>query len=159
MKEQLNVLWQEFETLNRQKHVYAAFLRLADIASVLSCAPPDVRQWYESKLSSVSLDSVAKEHLQEGILSQYAKISRIMSVGDKWNEDELLLLITIKVQIDLLLEFLASRGVRFESSEESKISIAISEIASSPSNVKTFKRAALLARRNWGVPIRHKLFS
>jgi hypothetical protein len=157
LRKALDDRWREYVRLRDAGEHYSSLLRVAAMHAVLS----GVKNCQEDRrrCESIKLDEVLLGSVQAGIVSAEQRISKILSVGNKWNEDEILLIITIRVQNDLLMEYLRFLGCKFHSTFPKHSSSHLRKILDLPPNRKAFFQAINLAKRNWGLPILHPLLS
>ncbi len=158
MRKELNRLWSEFERLWRLGERYSALLNVAEIHACLEKLEPNLRREFESRCQSVQLTRDVLEAADAGIKRDERRILRVLSVGNLWNDDEFLLLITLKVQTDLLLAFLNARGKNLRSESDAKCLLAIKAAAESIENRNAYRQAVSLVRQNWRLPVPHELF-
>jgi hypothetical protein len=81
-----------------------------------------------------------------------SRLQRMLSIGTTFTYEELMLAITIRVELQLLSQFLASGG---EAPDFHFLDIddELWRVAGHPENASAFRSAQTEARRNWGAPI------
>jgi hypothetical protein len=139
---QVKERWDEFDRLWREGHYYSALLRVAEVYSCREKLPPQLRQQYESGCQGVRIDVRILDSVRSEIAGTEERILRILSVGTKWNMEELLLVVTLAIQIDLLLRYLNDRGFGLRSEGVEKCVTAIRQVAGSVNNQKAYDSAA-----------------
>ena len=146
----------EYDTLVESADYYAAFIRAAEIDAVtaLETSPTGITDYLSA---ADDLPSHVIEAVQHGAKRTEDRIRQIMSTGSHWNEDEIMLVLTLRIQNDVLYDFLTKRGVgiavdsrrlRYESLIEKFEECCPGDL------IPTL--AAI--RRNWGVPLKHTAF-
>lgn len=153
----MEIRWKEYRTLRSAGECYSALLRIAEIFGSLGSLEPKERETQQKRCEEVVLDESELERIEKEFKEKEGKLSRILSVGNKWNEDEWLLVITIRIQNDLLQSYLFHRGYRFSTCEICPRAEILKQASLSPANQRAFDTALRMARRNWGLPIKHPL--
>jgi hypothetical protein len=148
-------MWNDYVRLSSIGEHYAALLRTAEIYGCR--AHLDLKT--VSKYTSIVIDPSVLPSVQEEIERHEQKIIRVLSVGDTWNVEELLWVITLKIQIDMLLAFLAMKGYKVSSRQTETSLKAIREVGLSSRNRQAYDEATKLIRKNWGLPIEHELLA
>ena len=146
----------EYKVLLKAKECYGAILRLAEIFNCLSqIEEPFYSKWTERLQSEQLQDEVIQTALV-GLERNAERIRRVLSVGDVWNEDEILLILTKRIQIEMLLQFL--KEIYSHSMEVflDDIDRKVEEISASKQNGRTYKLVVAQLKRNWGLPIDSK---
>ncbi len=153
----LDQRWSEYETLARVGEYYAAMLRVAEICSVTREPETPPSGEHEGRCHEIEISAQMLDALLAGIRRQEERLRKVVAFGDKWNEDEIMLVLTIRIQNDLLLEYLRSRGV----DAGAPVSMSWDDLVEqfSPGNARELNRTLAALRRNWGLPIRHKALS
>jgi hypothetical protein len=85
-------------------------------------------------------------------MKKVSRVKHILGIGTTFNDDELLLVITHRVQLGLLAQFLAKRGAVPEF-HLSSIDDEMRRVAGYRENAAAFRSAQAAARKNWGAPI------
>ena len=116
------------------------------------------REWKE-KLEGIPLSEEIIRSVKASIDEKYLRIQRIMSIGDIFNDDEFLLILTFRVQIELVVDFLGGKKADINGVDISRLDYEIEEIIESKKNRKAFNSALSQMRKNWGLPITNKWFS
>lgn len=142
----------EYKSLLRQGAHASAFTRLAEVLNVVehSELPNRVRYGLIGRVEEAA-KSIGRESVQSGFEADLARIRKICSVGSRFNEDEVLLLLTIRVQLQLAGELYAHLGWSTEGLADPEIDSAMQDIMRS--NEKSTQKALGLARKNWGLPL------
>jgi hypothetical protein len=97
-------------------------------------------------ISAAQLNTLFKtselEFVKNGLIEAFLKMKRIISYGNEWNEDEWLLLLTIRVEIQLVLEF-------FSKPKEVNQIDEIDHFLRHSKDDKNYIHAKKLILRNW----------
>ena len=80
--------------------------------------------------------------------ARWRSAMRIMSIGSKFDEDELLLILTSRQQIELVMDVLTVFGIAVADIELAKVDTELREIAASKENRRAFLRALSAIQRN-----------
>ena len=104
------------------------------------------------------------EHLTDAVLRQviadfkknFKRIKTILSVGEIWNEDEILLILTLRIGLELISDFLDAQGHFQVKVSFKEIDAMIEEATDAVQNRHNYDLAVQLVRQNCGLPIRNK---
>ena len=138
---------------------HSALNYLAEIFHCLSALDEESQRQWTASLMSEKLSPEMLNAGVEGIEQEAQIIRRILSVGTVWNGEEILLVLTKRIQIDLLLDFLTEfcsydRTVSIDDIDE-----RLNSIAQSKENKHSFEESRNLMKENWGLPINSKWLS
>ena len=135
----------------------ASFGAVSELATLEHCLPQLSRE-----LQAKWRERISKEVLSEDVIRELKvetekaieKIRRILSIGTRWDPDELLLVWTYRIQIEMVVRFLSERrqltehDFFLEDVDEDML-----RVAKSKTNKQGVQRAIGLIKRNWGLPI------
>ena len=148
--------FREYEKLNSLGEYYVAALELVQISHCLSDAEWSVRDKWTRKLQTEQFSDVALQIIKAEILKDVNYIKHVLSIGEEWNSDEILLVLQQRVFIDLFSDFLLQfYGIDLRLSVE-EIDELIQSTAKTKQNKLVFELAIRLMRKNWGLPIKSK---
>lgn len=159
LEKKLNEKFQDYLHFLHGGSAYSAIQKLGEI---FNCLPMLSRskqmEWIEQlrneRLSEATIDSV-KSKIENDIKS----IERIVSVGSKFIVEEFVLILTSRIQIELVLDLLQELGFDEIKVESDEIDDKITRISQVKENKEAFKDAISLLKKNWGVPITSKWFN
>ena len=149
-------LQESFRFANELLKASAYHSALNYFAEIFHCLPlldNSTRRRWENNLRSQKLSVETLNAGFVGIEEQVRIIRRILSIGTVWNGDEILLVLTKRVQMELLLTFLTEFFSYDETVSLDDIDKRINSIAETKENKHTFEEAKRLMRKNWGLPI------
>lgn len=149
--------WTEYLRLASAGAIYAAVIRLAEIANCVRGAgiPPELVSKWISMVREVDIAPGELRSIRAEASQRAQRIRRLVDVGGNLNYEEILLVITLGTELDLLSHFLVERGDS-DLLDVDHLEEALSATVSSPSNVSTFHSAQLSAKVNWGLPLRSR---
>jgi len=81
-----------------------------------------------------------------------SRVERMLGIGTTFLYEELMLALTVRVELGLLCEFFIDRGIALEFSPGS-FDEKLLEVSRRKENVVAFRSAQAAAKRNWGVPV------
>lgn len=154
LPKELQGRWAEYLHYLKAGAMYSAFVRLGEILNCLNhCRLPQgkVQEWRAMVLGTERTEEEIRSAQTEA-KREAARMHDIMSVGSKFEYEELVLLITMRVELELLSEYLADRNVVAAVDGEA-LDRELGVIAKSAANAATFRSAQLAARTNWGIPL------
>lgn len=148
--------WAEYEQLRDSGETHSALVRLAEVENCLEhqAVRRSVTRKWESMLRDAALSSQDVELALAGIVAAVKRLRRMLNVGTRFVYEELMLAITMRVELDLLVDFLARRGFADVAGPEIlALDEDLIEIAHSKKHRSAFSSAQAAARRNWGIPL------
>lgn len=154
LEAQLDERFEWYLSLQQTGVHYSALKRIAEIFNCLpKLAGEQQKRWIERVSREMLLHDVVKA-TEDGIENDAQRIRRILSFGTKWNSDELLLVVQLKIEIEMVIALLNHYSQTVVSIASYKdIDEDIVEIANSKENARAFDMAVSLMRRNWGLPL------
>lgn len=147
--------WAEYQRLLEAGASYAALVRLGEIDNVLHHQDGDYvvfRKWRQNAADIELSEELASAALAEA-REKASRVMRVVSVGTKFTYEELLYVITLRIELQLLSEFLHRRGVP-AGLDRLPCDVNLRNVARSRENISAFRSAQAAAKRNWGLPIR-----
>lgn len=148
------IRWGEFERLHKAGAAYPAIVRLAEIDNFLRnqrTQPRLVEKW-SSAIGEVELSSEMVSSAMDDAKQSLVKLARMLSVGTTFTYEELLFALTMRVELDLFVQFLARRGIKIDL-DVTLADNELLEIARGRENIAAFRSARAAAKRNWGIPV------
>lgn|SRR5258708_2158858 len=146
--------WADYQRLRAAGAAYSALVRLGEIGNVLDHKDghdPAVQKWKLTVGEAQIPDAMRGAAIAEAI-KDVSRLQRMLSIGTTFTYEELMLAITIRVQLELLSQFLAQRG-EAPDFHLSAIDDGLRRVAGHHENASAFRSAQTAARRNWGAPI------
>lgn len=156
---------QELERAFEEKfHAYERFMAggspfsaILFLGEIENCLPllegPSRAKWVEL-VGRVSLSEDIVRQVRGELESTVETVRGILSYGSRWDYTELLLVLTHRIEIELVSEFLRRRDqLQPDEPAMDDIDEAMLQIATSKANKTHHQLAVSLARRNWGLPI------
>ncbi len=139
----------------------AYFSAAVKYGEVINCARNylDQNKEYQNRLPTIADSALAPLIFRETadeVKSRINRISRILSVGDEFTYEEIMLIVTLRIEIALALETLDY--VRWDISEFrlSDIDQEIDDAMSRDSNKYIFRDSILASVKNWGINLKLK---
>ena len=131
----------------------AAFQRLAEIENILEKHKLGKKafSFWMDKVHSEIKSFVFWDAVEEYVKERFESICRIVSVGNEFNEDEFLLILTMRIEVDTVFEALERVG-RPCLFDFTKIDSEIYDLKRSPLNIKSYGRAVKSIDRNRLLP-------
>jgi hypothetical protein len=146
--------WADYQRLRAAGAAYAALVRLGEIDNILNQNEghdPAVQKWKLSVGQAQIPDAMREAAIAEAFKS-VSRLRRMLSIGTTFVYEELMLAITIRVELELLSRFLAQRGTAPDF-HLLAIDDELRRVAVHHENASAFRSAQTAARRNWGAPI------
>lgn len=151
--------WTEYQRLLEVRASYAPLVRLAEIDNVLSqegVPRPISHKWALIVQEEKIPDEMYRKALAEAE-QNVSRLKRMLSAETNFTYEEMVLAITLRVELQLLAEFLLKRrgAIEFAPDLADK---DLREVAGNSQNVSALRSAKAAAKRNWGIPIRSSWF-
>jgi hypothetical protein len=147
--------WAEFERLYKAGATYSAFTRLGEIENYLGHRSPKgapAEKW-RTRLREVRLSDADVGKARGGALESLERLTRMTSVGTRFSYEELLLAITMRVELEVFADFLKKRSLAVDL-DTAAVDRDLVDLARSGENAATFRSAQNAARTNWGIPLK-----
>lgn len=155
LEELLERRWPERPALRDGDAAYDSALRLAEIDNCLAhqrVAGPRRQAW--SARVRAAWRELDVDRVLEGAAAAVKRLRWIFGIGTEFVYEELMLAVTMRVQLDLLLAFLDRRDIEHGlASEVEALDETLRAIAESKKHRGPFSSAQAAARRNWGLPL------
>src|SRR5437867_4098194 len=147
------------ERLRSGGDCYGAFIRMVEIYSVLDEIRNHSREKFKGLCLTIELSPEDRRTLRNEIQRNVDKILRILSIGKTWIFEEFVMVVTERIQIDLVLRYLKDLGLQLEFESYQSLDEALENAVKSPRNRRAYNQAIAACRMNWGLPIKHPLLS
>ena len=146
--------WTRYEEYKRSGAAYSALVRLGEIINVLrhgGISDPVGRKWNVAARQVEVSDEMYRQAVAEA-KQNISRVERMLGIGTTFLYEELMLALTVRVELGLLCEFFIDRGIALEFSPGS-FDEKLLEVSRRKENVVAFRSAQAAAKRNWGVPV------
>ncbi|WP_119389135.1 hypothetical protein [Taklimakanibacter lacteus] len=133
---------------------YQAICRLGEFVNLLhhDKIPQPLADKWRLALDSQKISAGSLSKAIAGMQKDVARLRHVMSIGDEFIFEETMLLITLRVNVQLAMEFFESRGVSV-TVDLQDVDDSLRSIARSGQNFSAYESARRMARKNWGLPI------
>ena len=111
-----------------------------------------IRKDWMDKLVKPTFTKEICDNVENGYLKMYRQITKILSVGDRFNDDEFLLLMTYHTTLSLVLEYLNLNGVKCPIVDLKGVEREIIEFGKLKKNRNDFNSSISQMRKN-GIPV------
>lgn len=154
MDQALKECWAEYQSFTSSGTHYSAIVRLGEIENLLrhgKILRPLDRKWR----SMLDQELISEERLSlaaKGAKADVARLRHVMSVDDKFIYEEAMLLITLRVMVQLAMEFFESRNYDL-AVDTQDVDENLRRVARLAQNFTAYESARRKARKNWGLPI------
>lgn len=149
----------EYQYLRQEGAYHAALKRMVEIYHCLPQLDKAARRKWTEQIQRETLPDEFIVALKVGIEEDAERIRKILAYGTIWNADEVLLVLTMRIEIDLALSFLNEYCSQKVTVTTSDIDEQIVDISKTKENRHAFEVATNLMNKNWGLPIQSKWLS
>lgn len=128
------------------------------LASIYNCicsvlVPAKLKNIWVPKVMEPYLSDEIIESLKNSYNKKYQRIEKIISIGDRFNDDEFLLVFTFHAELYLMKKYLEARGVECPHLNLSQIEETTKSLGKMKINQKNYNSALSQIRKNWGLPV------
>jgi hypothetical protein len=142
----------EYESFAQKGANSSAFTRLAEILNVVLNSELSKRMHYDFlKRVEDAAKAIGKDAVHGDYEAKLLRLKKITSVGTDFNDDEVLLLLTLRVQLQVAAELYDHLGWESLGLSNPDIDVTIKRIMRT--NEESSQTALALARKNWGLPL------
>jgi predicted oxidoreductase len=154
LSQALEERWTDYLRFRQKGEIFSAFARLAEITHCLNYAnlPQKLAQKWRATVQNVSITDGDIRSIRTTADQRIQRLQRIVSVGTRFIDEEALLLITIRIELELLSAFLVERGIAL-AMDIAAVDDDLRTIATLPDNAQDFRSAQNAAKQNWGIPL------
>lgn len=115
--------------------------------------PKTIKNELQNKDKSLEFSDVILKSITTELISKFDRLKRIISIGEKYNDDEFLLLITYHTEIGVVVDFLSSKGIKLPVVDLKTLSKEILTAGKIEGNQKYFQSALSQFRKNSPFPV------
>jgi hypothetical protein len=153
---QLEERFQWYRKFVEERAWHSAVIKLAEISHCLPYLPKDEQRAWTQRIRDEAVSVKGLAEAEAEIWAQVDRIRRILSIGNRWNAEEILLVLQTRIEIELSLEFL-NKCLAIESAISLQdIDRDIEALSKSESHRSHFTWAVRKMKQNWGLPIHSK---
>lgn len=135
----------------------SALIKLGEIHNILRYTEVSdhvAQKWRQFARETPISDEMRDEAVADAT-KMLSQLKRILSTGTRFEPEELILVITLRLELEILHEFLVERGVAADFAPDSADE-EIVRVAPHPESAATFRASVSTTKRNWGVSRRSK---
>jgi hypothetical protein len=139
----------EYERLSSSGAAFSALVRLGEVLAVADDAEiHGARAAVRRHATAAVVEPAASE-----AVGVHGRAVRVLSIGTKFTWDELVLVLTMRTELELASMVLDLFGVDTSPLDLATLDAELREVASSTENRARFASALATIRRNWDVPV------
>lgn len=152
-KQVCEVLATEYDRLTNEGEVYGAWLRLAEIVHRCTFESVDRNEprlrWALDEPISTSI----LETLRNRANAEVNRIQRMLSAPGSYEVEEIVLVLTSRLQLELLARYMARRSLSLGDCGLNEVDLDIRSAFQSTDNRAKYQTALALLERNWSLGI------
>ncbi|MBO0799548.1 MAG: hypothetical protein J2P31_12070, partial [Blastocatellia bacterium] len=133
--------FQEYSEMLREGDFYSAFSILARMLRSLPILPDNKKSEWMDRIHGEAISKQSIEAILAGVRRDIYRLNKILSVEGEYNDDECVLILTLRNQIEAIRFFLQERGAYYLDVDLAEIDQKINLIATSEENKHIFKMA------------------
>jgi hypothetical protein len=104
------------------------------------------------KISSLDLDKNTEEEAAKEANEKFERIKRIISIGDYWNDDEWVLVLLLRLELEMEKDFFNYKKIDFPRLELAKLCEKMKELSQTKKNKEVFEFSARQMKNNSPLP-------
>jgi len=141
---------QEFDRCWTAGDYYSAFQKLAALHSASPKLSAAQRQQFRDVVARIQLNDQIAKAIQKGVKDDISKTLRILSIGCKFVDDEILLVMTLREQLDFVRHFVQAffGDIELDKDDMDEVDTAIRRVRKSHEIDELFISAGKLMRKN-----------
>lgn len=157
---QLERLYSEFVESDGTSGTFESFVRLGEVWNCVqnSELTTHTRENWISRIVEAGSRISSPETLQAELDERIRGLERIVSIGTEFIFEEIVVIISERIQIDLILK-LPSKVVETDRALLKRIDSEIATLSSAPKNQAALRSAKNRVRKSWSSPINHQLIA
>jgi hypothetical protein len=159
LEEQIEEFFQCYKILLQEGAYYRAVKRLAEIANCLPKLHKTPQMLWKDRLRKEPLPEDVTQIVKTEIEKDIQQVKRILSFGTKWTVEEIVLVLSNRIDVDLVSFFLKEYCFLNLTIELEDVDEAIIRVAKSKENNYNFRVAVSVLKKNWGFPIDNQWLS
>ena len=151
-------LFERYQGLRQAGEAYSASVQLGEIINCIRQNGRSINdsEGWTARIAAVDLPIGDIAAISQGVQASLARIGHILGIGTKWEYEEILLIITLRVEVSMALEFLLFRGIDISEVDVSVADEPMDAYAATSDGKKLMREASRMAKRNWGFPMSHR---
>jgi len=134
----------------------SAVTRLAEIYHCASNLPKNEQALWIARIRDEGLSDDAIKEVEAGIRKKIQRLRKIVSTGNRWTAEEILLVVQKRIELEMLFAFLSDEFPAETMASLDEIDQSIVTLSNSKEHGRHFAWARRKMRQNWGLPIRSK---
>lgn len=140
-----------YQKLKRERVWYNAAVYLAEIVHVSASLPVGQQKAWKSRIEKEELSETFLQEVSGGVKQNIQRIHRILSIGTEWTGEEILLVMQLRIEIKLVLDFLEDRvAVADESVRQLKqIDDDLATLEKSKGHSREFQWSLQQMKKHW----------
>ena len=151
--------FKEYIELKEANEYYGAISILAQMLKSLPILSKSKQSEWARRLNSEPISEEIIEAVLVGINRDVNRLKRILSVGSRFNDDEIVLVLTLRYQIEVIMSFLFENCSLKTDISLDDIDSVIQSMARSNENKRAFGEAINQIKRNSRLPFDNKLLN
>lgn len=156
LEKRLNEKFQEYMIFLHGGGIYPAIQILAGINNCIPKLKKTEQNKWLKLLHSEKIDKDSLQIIMSELRKDIYEIKRLLSIFNVWIVEELVLVLTLRIQVDLVIALLDEMNLLIEDIDLQNIDKKILEISIANKSKLPFKSSVNLINKNWGLPIRNK---
>lgn len=132
---------------------FKSYVELGEIYNIviLGNFKNHINEMYINEILLNSSERINQIVVIESFKKRQQQLLHIVSIGDRFNEDEILLLLTMRFELSLVNKILQLNNIKIENYNSDDIDEKIDKIKNNKKNLKSFNIALNLMNKNWEV--------
>lgn len=156
LEKKLDEKFEEYRCFLRGEGIYRAMVILGEIYNCIPKLDRIKQIKWTKRIHNVRLN----EHQLQSIIikakGEIREIERLLSIFNVWIVEEIVLILTLKIQVDLVIAVLNEMGYREADINLYAIDEKILQISKAEASKRPFAESVNLINKNWGMPLTNR---
>jgi hypothetical protein len=153
LKKLLNEKFSEYMFFKSYEDTLGAFFRLGEIYNCVPRLEKEERSHWLEVIRKEKLNEQQIQLIKSDLERKVKEMEKLLAVFSDWIFEEIVLILTIRIYVDLAIALLNELGYLEESFDLKDIDAGIRDISKSKSSKHDFEASVNSIRKNWGLPI------
>lgn len=156
LEKRLNEKFEEYLFFLKGGGIYRAVVILGEICNCISKLNKTKQSEWTKRLNDNKLSELQFQSIIVEVESEIKEIKRLLSIFNVWIVEEIVLILTLRIQVDLVIAVLNEMGYQEANIDLYDTDEKILRISKAEASKRPFTESVNLIKKNWGMPLTNK---
>jgi len=156
LEKRLNEKFEEFILFFNLGGPYSSIKILGELYNCVLKLDKTIQPEWLERIRDVCFSEVQLQIIVDELEKDIKNIERLLSIFNVWIEEEIVLILTLRIEVELISNVLTFIGYNKVSADFSSIDEKILQISQAEDSKRAFSESVSLIKKNWGMPITNK---